>query len=68
VEVNGRQVKAGSRQGTGQMLIPVEAGENRVQIVFIRTWDRSVGGWISLLSLLLAVVLLLRTPGTSSTP
>lgn len=53
VEVNGRQVQAGSREGTGQMLVPVEAGANRVQITFIRTWDRRWGGWISLLTLIL---------------
>jgi hypothetical protein len=56
VEVNGRMVQAGSREGTGQMLVPVEAGANRVQIVFARTWDRSVGGWISLITLILIVV------------
>ena len=65
VEVNGREVQAGSREGTGQMLIPVEMGENRVQIVFVRTWDRTVGAWISLLAIILAVLLLLRKPGVS---
>jgi hypothetical protein len=53
VEENGRQVQAGTRESTGQMLVPVEAGANRVQITFARTWDRSVGGWISLLALIL---------------
>ena len=47
VEVNGRTVETTARESTGQMLVPVEAGMNRVQITFIRTWDRSVGGWIS---------------------
>ena len=64
VEVNGREVQANSREGTGQMLIPVEAGENRVQIVFIRTWDRTVGAWISLLAIILAILLLWRKPGS----
>jgi hypothetical protein len=54
-EVNGRVVQtAGS--DTGQLLIPVEAGMNRVQIVFIRTWDRSAGGWISLLTVMSMIV------------
>jgi hypothetical protein len=53
VEVNGRQVQAGTREGAGQMLVPVEAGSNRVQIIFLRTWDRTWGGWISLLTLIL---------------
>src|SRR5260370_8163595 len=55
IEVNGRQVQAGAREGTGQMLVPVEAGANRVQISFARTWDRSLGGWISIIALILIV-------------
>jgi len=47
VEVNGRAVETTARESTGQMLVPVEAGMNRVQITLMRTWDRSVGGWIS---------------------
>jgi hypothetical protein len=61
VEVNGRPVQAGTREGSGQMLVPVEAGANRVQISFTRTWDRKLGPWISLLALLLIIVLL-RVP------
>ncbi len=60
VEVNGRQIQPGVREGTGQMLVPVEAGANRVQITFIRTWDRTAGAWISVLALLLAMVVLLQ--------
>ena len=48
--VNGREVETTARGGTGQMLIPVGVGMNRVEIQFARTWDRTVGGWISLLS------------------
>ena len=47
VEVNGRVVETATREGTGQMLVPVEAGMNRVEITFIRTWDRTAGGWIT---------------------
>jgi hypothetical protein len=36
------------REGTGQMLVPVAAGMNRVEISFVRTWDRTLGGWISI--------------------
>ncbi len=56
VEVNGRTVPAGSREDTGQMLVPVEAGANQVQITFIRTWDRTAGAWISLVALALVLV------------
>ena len=61
VEVNGRQVQAGTREDTGQMLVPVKAGANRVQITFIRTGDRMAGAWISVLALTL-VFTLLRWP------
>jgi len=55
VEVNGRQVQAGMREGTGQMLIPVGAGANQARITFVRTWDRRLGGWISVIALILIV-------------
>ena len=58
VEVNGQPVQAGTLEGTGQMLVPVEAGANRVQITFVRTWDRKLSPWISSLALLLILVLL----------
>jgi hypothetical protein len=47
VEVNGRAVATATRDVTGQMLIPVQAGENHVQITFMRTWDRTTGAVIS---------------------
>ncbi len=58
-EVNGRVVLTTSTD-TGQMLVPVEAGMNRVQISFGRTWDRTVGGWISLLAVMSTIVYLLQ--------
>jgi hypothetical protein len=58
VDVNGQPVQAGTLEGTGQMLVPVAAGANRVQITFVRTWDRKLSPWISLLALLLIIVLL----------
>lgn len=51
-EVNGREVKMSFRANTGQILVPVEAGMNRVEIRFVRTWDRALAGWISLLTVL----------------
>ena len=47
VGVNGREAATLTRDVTGQMLIPVQAGENRVQITFTRTWDRTLGAIIS---------------------
>jgi hypothetical protein len=55
VEVNGQPVQPEAQEDTGQMLVPVEAGKNRVEITFIRTWDCTLGVWISVLALLLAI-------------
>ena len=52
VEVNGKVVATDTREVTGQMLIPVQAGENRVRITFTRTLDRTVGAVISLVTAL----------------
>jgi len=52
VEVNGHVVETVAREETGQMLVPVAAGMNRVEIRFVRTWDRGMGGWISILAVL----------------
>jgi hypothetical protein len=48
--VNGREVETTARVGTGQMLVPIGAGMNRVEVTFVRTWDRTAGGWISLVT------------------
>jgi hypothetical protein len=58
VEVNGHAVQAGKLEKTAQMVIPVESGENRVQVRFVRTADRTLGGSISFAAgvLLLGVI------------
>jgi len=61
VEVNGRVVETAAREETGQMLVPVEAGMNRVQITFVRTWDRTAGGWISIVAVLCLILWRLLT-------
>ena len=59
VEVNGQVVGTTARAETGQMLIPVAAGMNRVQIRFVRTWDRALGGWISFITAISVIVWML---------
>ena len=59
VEVNGHEVQPASTE-TGQVLVPVGAGMNRVQINFIRTWDRRVGGWISVVAVAFLALLRFR--------
>ncbi len=55
-QVNGRVVETAARPDTGQMLVPVAAGMNRVQVIFVRTWDRTAGGWISVVTFLCLLV------------
>jgi len=61
VEVNGQIVTTGARENTGQMLIPLGAGMNRVRVRFRRTWDRKLGGWIFIVTLLGLAVVLIRS-------
>jgi hypothetical protein len=70
VEVNGQVVETAARGETGQMLVPVGAGMNRVQIRFVRTWDRTAGGWISLLAAMFVIawILLSRARTTDLRP
>lgn len=56
VEVNNHEVRTQSTKNTGQMIVPVAAGENRIQIRFVEGWDRLVGGAISALALLIIIV------------
>ena len=55
VEINGRPVKTGTVEVTGQMIVPVEAGENEIRITFVRTQDRTIGGLISFGTVLLVL-------------
>ncbi len=57
VAVNGHRITAESQETTGQMMIPVAAGENRVQVAFVRTWDRRLGGIVSLVALTVILAL-----------
>jgi hypothetical protein len=56
VEKNGRTVPAETQELTGQMIVPVATGENSVRLTFTRTWDRTLGGIVTLLT---AAILLL---------
>ena len=53
---------------TGQMLVKAQAGANRVQITFIRTWDRTAGGRISLGAIVLVLGLLKTVTPASRRP
>ena len=56
VAVNGVAVKTETHEVTGQMVVPVERGTNRVRVKLVRTWDRS---WGMVISAVAAVLMLL---------
>jgi hypothetical protein len=57
VEVDHRPVPTGQFPVTGQMVLPVEAGDHQVQLTFIRTRDRQLGGLISFGTVILILAL-----------
>jgi hypothetical protein len=68
-EVNGQIVETDNQDNTGQMLIPVSAGENRVRVTFIRTRDQILGESISGVTALLMLAFALwrrKLPATRS--
>ena len=60
VSVNGHEAQTQTLERTGQMLIPISAGENRVEIHFIEGWDRKVGGMVSICALAIAALLFVK--------
>ena len=52
--VNGRAVQTETTPSSGQMIVPISAGANRVQITFVEGWDRALGAAISLVALVVA--------------
>jgi hypothetical protein len=57
VEVNGARVTPENNGDTAQMVVAVPSGVSEVTVVFGRTWDRTVGGVVSILSILFAAAL-----------
>jgi hypothetical protein len=57
VEVNGAAVTPGNNGDTEQMVVAVPAGASEVTVVFGRTWDRTVGGVVTIISILFAAAL-----------
>jgi hypothetical protein len=56
VEVNGKNVSKYTQPNTGEILIPVSAGMNRVQVEFSRTPDRMAGAVCSIAGLVMLLV------------
>jgi hypothetical protein len=55
VEVNGREITAGTQPVTGEILIPVDTGSNRVRVTFVQTEDRLIGDLVSAGTVLLVI-------------
>lgn len=56
VLVNDHVVETQTTSPSGQMVIPVAAGENRIQIRFVEGWDRKTGIGISVCALAILLV------------
>lgn len=52
VQINGKEIHAGAGPDTGQMLVILPPGAHHVAVRFRRTWDRTTGNAISVLSAL----------------
>ncbi len=50
--VNGQSLDLQSEAGTGQITIPIPAGASRVELSFGRTWDRTLGNIISIITIM----------------
>ena len=55
VQLNGREITAGAQAVTGEILIPVNTGSNRVRLTFVQTEDRLIGDLVSAGTLLLVI-------------
>lgn len=60
VSVNGQSVQTGTVDHTGQMMVPISAGENLIQIQFVEGWDRKVGAIISICALAIVILLFVK--------
>jgi hypothetical protein len=52
-EVNGATVTPSGGDDFNQMIVPVPAGESHIRVRFVRTWDRALGGVLTLASALI---------------
>ncbi len=67
VVVNGKTVAPEHAEGAAQMVVPVSAGNSEIQLRFIATWDRRLGGIVSLLSAIIVLLMLaVRRRGENS--
>ena len=58
VRVNGHDLQARSSFGTHSIEVSLASGESRIAITFTRTWDRALGGALSIVGFLVSGILL----------
>ena len=58
VEVNDHLLAAETQPETGQLMVPLQTGEDHVRVTFSRTWDRSAGVPISGFAVLIGISLI----------
>src|SRR5216683_2185020 len=68
VLVNDHAVETKTTTPAGQMVIPVAAGENRIQIRFVEGWDRMTGVGISVCALAILLVWFFISRGSLRLP
>jgi hypothetical protein len=56
VQVNGHVVESRTWPRTGQLALPIPAGEDRIQIDFVEGWDRKAGLFCSVLAFVLLLI------------
>jgi len=61
VRVDGQTTLTESDPDTGQIIVPLEKGSHQVEVRFRRTWDRTAGGVISVLSVVALIIATLYT-------
>jgi 6-pyruvoyl-tetrahydropterin synthase-like protein len=61
VEVNRRAVRSTTIPHTGELAVPLSAGDNRVQISFSEGWDRKLGGAVSALAFAVVIFTLVTS-------
>jgi hypothetical protein len=59
VELNGARIHPEQAEDSGQMIVPLPGGQSRVSARFTRTPDRTLGGALSIVIVLVAVLLFL---------
>jgi len=61
VKVDGRETPYDKVPATAQMIVPLPAGDHRIEIRFRRTWDRATGGAVSILTAAILLGLAIAT-------